>query len=349
MNEPLRPSTLGEILDRTAQLYRSRFLVFLGISLVPTGVTLALAFVVALFVGWWSWSGASSVSETTGYALVGVFSIMVALVALPILLGAMALATAAMVHAVSRVYLGETTTIREAYKTIWRRGWRYGWLAILQAFFIFIAPMIVWTVSVILASVLAALAAKAGMGSIAGGFLVGLIVVLAMIGLVGYMIWMGLRLSLAFPACVVEQSTAWSAVKRAALLSKGTKGRIFLLFLLVWALGVLLSMAITIPMTIMIAMIPAMKGAQHAQAASIVLVFVMYGAAFAVGALVKPVYGIALTLFYYDQRIRNEGFDIEWMMMQAGMVPEPQTAPEPAPWLPAGPQIDSLPPAGDAQ
>jgi len=43
------------------------------------------------------------------------------------------------------------------------------------------------------------------------------------------------------------------------------------------------------------------------------------------------VYGIALVLFYYDQRIRMEGFDIEWMMQQAGMAdalpPAPQIAP----------------------
>jgi hypothetical protein len=25
-------------------------------------------------------------------------------------------------------------------------------------------------------------------------------------------------------------------------------------------------------------------------------------------------------LFYFDQRIRKEGFDIEWMMLQAGML-----------------------------
>jgi hypothetical protein len=78
------------------------------------------------------------------------------------------------------------------------------------------------------------------------------------------------------------------------------------------------------------------------------MMLIIYGASFAVQALVKPVYGIALTLFYYDQRIRNEGFDIEWMMMQAGMVPAPQTAPTPAPWL-AATQTESLPPAGEAE
>jgi hypothetical protein len=35
--------------------------------------------------------------------------------------------------------------------------------------------------------------------------------------------------------------------------------------------------------------------------------------------VLQPVSWIALVLFYYDQRIRKEGFDIEWMMEQAGM------------------------------
>ena len=63
MNEPLRPSTLGEILDRTAQLYRSRFLLFLGISIIPTGVIVVLACLVGLVVAWWSAAGAGTVPE----------------------------------------------------------------------------------------------------------------------------------------------------------------------------------------------------------------------------------------------------------------------------------------------
>ncbi|MGA9668885.1 MAG: hypothetical protein WBQ94_06730, partial [Terracidiphilus sp.] len=35
MNAPLRPMNLGDILDRTFQIYRSRFLVFFGIAAVP--------------------------------------------------------------------------------------------------------------------------------------------------------------------------------------------------------------------------------------------------------------------------------------------------------------------------
>jgi hypothetical protein len=324
MNEPLRPSTLGEILDRTAQLYRSRFLLFLGISIIPTGVIVVLACLVGLVVAWWSAAGAGTVPEKEGYILVAVFAIGVALVALPALLAASALASAAMSHAVSLVYLGKTTTIREAYKSVWHKGWRYIWLLFLEGLFIAAIPLAVWTVLVILTAVLAALGAKAGMGNIAGGALFILVAVLVVIALFVYVFWMLLRLSLAFPACVVEQIGAWSAVKRSWNLCDGTKGRIFLLYLLAGVLSWLLSMGITLPLTIILTLLPSMNNPQHAQAATLVILFISYGASFAVQALVRPVYGIALVIFYYDQRIRKEGFDIEWMMQQAGLTPPVQ-------------------------
>jgi hypothetical protein len=42
-----------------------------------------------------------------------------------------------------------------------------------------------------------------------------------------------------------------------------------------------------------------------------------------------PISAIALVLFYYDQRIRKEGFDIEWMMQQAGLTQTTSNAPAP--------------------
>jgi hypothetical protein len=324
MNEPLRPSTLGEILDRTAQLYRSRFLLFLGISIIPTGVIVVLACLVGLVVAWWSAAGAGSVPETEGYILVAVFAIGVTLVALPALLVASALASAAMSHAVSLIYLGQTTTIREAYKSVWHKGWRYIWLLFIEGLFIAVAPLAVWTALVILFSVLVVLMRTSGMGSVTGGALFVLVVVLVVIALFVYVFWILIRLSLAFPACVVEQIGAWTAVKRSSNLSHGTKGRILVLYLLVGLLSWLLSMGITLPLTIILTLLPGMNNPQHAQAATIVILFISYGASFAVQALVRPVYGIALVIFYYDQRIRKEGFDIEWMMQQAGLTPPAQ-------------------------
>ncbi len=324
MNEPLRPSSLGEILDRTAQLYRSRFLVFLGISVLPIGVVVVLVCVGGLIAAWWSAAGARSVSSATGYALVGFFALAAVFVALPIFLAVSALASAAMSHAVSLVYLGGTTTIRDAYKSIWHRGWRYIWLYLLEAILVGVIPTAGWIALLVLGASAALLTKMAGMGELAGGVFFGLIAFIAFAGLGGYVVWMLLKLSLAFPACVVEQMGAWRAVKRSFSLSQGTKGRIFLLYLLAAALGWLLSMGVTLPLTILIFLIPGMNNPQHAQAAGVVMLLIVYGAAFAVQSLVKPVYGIALVLFYYDQRIRKEGFDIEWMMQQAGMVPEAQ-------------------------
>ena len=43
METTLRPLTVSEILDRTAQLYRSNFLLFAGISSVYAGVLLVLS------------------------------------------------------------------------------------------------------------------------------------------------------------------------------------------------------------------------------------------------------------------------------------------------------------------
>ncbi len=336
MSEPLRPLSLGEILDRTAQLYRSRFLLFLGISILPTGVVVVLACVVGLVIAWWNAAGARTVSATAGYALIAAFSIVVALVVLPIFLAVTALAMAAMNHAAARVFLGETTTIRAAYRSVWPRGWRYIGLYFLQALIVAVAPVTVWFVLVLIAA--ASAAAMKAMGGAAVEVLVGLATVLFFVGMAGYCVWMLLRISLAFPACVAEQISPWRAIKRSFTLSHGTKGRIFVLFLLGVALSYLLSFAVLLPLTFLIFLIPGMSGAQHQQTLGVVFIFIVYGAAFAVQALVKPVYGIALVLFYYDQRIRQEGFDIEWMMQKAGMMPEPPPQPEAAPWLPAAPR-----------
>ena len=53
-------------------------------------------------------------------------------------------------------------------------------------------------------------------------------------------------------------------------------------------------------------------------------------AGFVASVAVSPIYPIALTLLYYDQRIRREGFDVEWMMQSAGLVPAPPTAEPPS-------------------
>ncbi|MFZ1086162.1 MAG: hypothetical protein WAN35_14455, partial [Terracidiphilus sp.] len=340
MSEPLRPQSLGEILDRTVQLYRSRFLVFLGISLAPAAAALVLAFAVGLVAAWWSWFGARSISVEAGYVLLALFWLAVTLLALPLLLGAGALSEAAMSHAVSRVFLGEATpdepmTIRGAYKSVWRRGWRSVGLYLLQALIIGVAPWIAWTVLVFVFAFAATAAAKAGMGNTDSGAVVAVAMLVLMGLLAAYVIWMLVQLSLAFPASVAEQIGAGRALKRSWGLVKGSKGRIFLLYLLAAVLSWVLLIGFTITLAIILQLIPALHHSRHGNTENAILGWGFLASAVVIQMLIKPILGIAKVLFYYDQRIRQEGFDIEWMMQKAGLTPVAAPVPNTATWMAA--------------
>ena len=330
MADSLHPSTLGEILDRTAHLYRVRFLVFLGIASFPIGLLLVYAGGIALLVSWANTGEKPQNVDPTGYAI-AVFSLVaIGFAALALFLGVSALAAAAMNHAASRASLGQTITIRDSYKAAWRRGWRAIGLYFVEIIAIWVLPFGAWFVLVFLSAGIAALMASLGIGG--GGFFF-LIEFLVVVGLAVYGFWIALQLSLAFPTFVVEQMGVWAALRRSFSLAKGTRGRILLLYLLCAALNWILSMAVMFPVLIGMALIRGAGSPQNAQTFGIVLALVIYGSGFLVQALTRPVYGIALMLFYYDQRIRQEGFDIEWMMLTAGLI---VPADHPAPLLPEG-------------
>jgi hypothetical protein len=333
MNDPPRPSSLGEILDRTAYFYRSRFLVLFGIAAVPTAVVLVFASGVFLFFAWFGSAGAGSVPNVEAGLLAGLLLVAIGLLALPIFLGLTALATAAMNHAANQAWRDEKITIRAAYRAAWRKGWRYIGLYALEALLIGVAPFVAGFLLLVFSAGATALAKSAGLGASVGA-LFGIVAFLFVVALLAYFFWMLLRLSLCFPACVVEQIRPWAAIKRSTTLTKGTRGRIFLLYLLGTALNYLLSMVVTVPILIVTALMPGANSPQHEQTTGMVMLFAMYGAAFAIQAFTRPVYGVAFILFYYDQRIRQEGFDIEWMMQQAGLVAPAPLQPEAAPWLP---------------
>jgi hypothetical protein len=217
----------------------------------------------------------------------------------------------------ARCFWGSAITIRGSYKAAWKRGWRYIGLLSLEILFLAVVPLAAWTLMIAVLAVLAAIGGRGGAG-LSGGWASALVLIVGG-GLVFYFLWMLLRLCLAFSACVVEQIGAWASLKRANSLSKGTRGRILVLYLLCAALSWVVSMVVTVPVMIVLSLIPSLNTPQHEQTMGVVFLFVLYGSSFASQSFTKPVSGIALMLFYYDQRIRKEAFDIEWMMREAGM------------------------------
>ena len=317
MNEPLHPLRLGEILDGTAQIYRSRFLVFLGIAAIPAG-TMFVFF--AGIVGLIGWIGPkASQGPTSANAAAWAAVILLALLVLPATVGSTALAEAALSDAAARSFLGHPITIRSSYSMAWRRGWRCVGILLLQGLAIFVGPIVVLGVvtEVMIAAKVSGYAAN-DPSPMFGGILLLIFLVLG-----AFAVWMLLRLCLAFPASVVEQAGVWNALKRSTRLGEGTRGRILVLYILGILLNQILAWVVIFPAMIVLALVPGLQGQAHARMLGVITTFCLYGAMFAVRALTKPVYGIGLTLFYFDQRIRKEGFDIEWMMQQAGMVPAP--------------------------
>ena len=322
MIEALRQSTLGEILDRTAEMYRCRFLLFLGIAVPPGGVVLGCAAASFLFLAWVGSAG-QRLGPTTAGILAILFFVAGALLLLPLSIAAVALGTAALNHAALAAFRNQKITIRGAYIAASKRGWRYIGLFVLEALIVAVAPLIVVTVLFTVFAAFEGLAGKVGdePGAASAG-----VAVLLLLGVALYALWMLLMLCLCFPCSVAENAGAMTAIGRAARLSKGTRGRILVLYILGlvlrWGLGVLL----TIPVIMVITLVPGLDTPQHSRVIGTIVLLTIYGSSFVVRAFTKPVYVIAQMLFYYDQRIRKEGFDIEWMMRQAGMVEAPAAA-----------------------
>jgi hypothetical protein len=326
MSEHLRPLKLGEILDRTAQLYRRNFLTFAGTAAAPTAITV----VVIAGAGAAGAGLGRQVSATNPLGLPVLLLILLLLIGIPLILGAAVVSQAALTRAAVGAHMGQPLKILAALKSVWPRFWRYLWLLILQGIVVAGIPCVIIVGLIALISGLGIFTAGGTALAALFGFFTFVIFVAAFV----YMVLSALRISMSLAVCVVEDKPAWDSVKRAASLSKGASGRIFVMFLLVWALSIALSMVGYIPTAIIVGIAAAAGGSRYAAIAVAAGEIVNILLNFAMQTLIMPVYVTALVLFYYDQRVRTEGYDIEWMMEQAGL-----SGHEPAPGHPQTPVI----------
>jgi hypothetical protein len=331
METNLRPMSLGEILDHTAQIYRTNFLLFAGIAAIYAGIVLVLNL------------AQIGITETLQHMHLGAqvpwVAIAYAIVILPMVFICSGASIAANNRAVAWVYLGKPATIVGAYRSILPRLGRYLWMMVIMAFFIY------WPFVLLFGGYLVVLVAYGGARGLFGGggahtntdagVMIGVFSCLFLILALGYVVYaviMVLRYSLAIPAAVVEDIKARKAIRRSIELSKGSRGRIFLLMLLIVAveMGLLFITQIFFVFAVMAAI------KNHGE----VPVWIQISqqiVGFLTNSFIGPIYATGITLFYYDQRIRKEGFDIEWMMEAAGMSASPLTAeapPVPAPMEP---------------
>jgi hypothetical protein len=327
MTNQLRPMSLGEILDRTAELYRNNFLLFAGIAAVFSA---AMLLVQMMHLGVLALLGYPHIPPRFEWAY-GTAAV-IQMLAIVLLAG---LSIAANNRAVAWVYLDQPATIRGATASILPRLRRYLWLMTVTAFRAWapLAVLYVVALAIFFAILPSGWLLNPGMAqqtqlqtqNPASLIAVGLgLLILAplMLLAVVYGTMMSLRYSLAMPACVVEDLPAGQAIKRSIELSKDSRGRIFVLGLLVYAIQLLLGLLLGFPLVIYTVKHPG-------NMVPLGLLALSQIAGFMTNTFIGPMYSTGLTLFYYDQRIRKEGYDIERMMLAAGLTLPPELpAPE---------------------
>jgi hypothetical protein len=323
--------SLGEILDRSIQVYRNQFWAFAMVGAVPAlvvqGVRLADAF------GFHLYSSAVSDNHWTPgvYMTQGVFAIgfyhfesFFSFLLFPVIL-----------RLVSGIVLSEQIGIREAWRFFGERWRRYLWLAALS---LLAELVIVEAVTIALFAATMGLIEAFGPPSllepgpglaIAGSWLTA--------GLVAFL-RLGSSLSLAIPSAALENLKTLRALRRSWKLTHGSRLRIALtwvvLALAAWMLSASFQWILRLIFILLVR-------TTHARWVAYSLYPTLSRALRTVlAALIGPIYPIALTLIYYDQRIRREGFDIERMMDSAGMT-APIFSPERAEFV--APEVNGEP------
>jgi hypothetical protein len=302
--------TFGQIFDRTFRLMRANLRLFLGIAAVPSA---AIFLIIGAVFGFILIEIGPQIAHQTAAPPVfpPYFSVIFfcAYLIFPVIY---ALYMPAASYAAIQADLGVTVTFREAYAVAWRRFGRSLWLMILS-FLCTIVPVVACAVIIGLGALLMHFAMGSGSGDAMALVLIPLGVLLYVAAMV-ISILMMLRITLAYPACVVEELTAWNSLQRSIRLTKDAMGRIFLVMLVVYAFTYLVIIVCVAVLCFVGALVAFVAILAHVTAGSPAF-FILIGLA-VLGYLLTLIasclfsyaaFTTALAVLYHDQRVRKEG------------------------------------------
>lgn len=297
----LRPLSTSELLDRTFHLYRNHFVLFVGIAAMPQLGVLALRLAYA-----------ERMIQTPFFGRWGsVFAVwLVTFIALEI-------AHAATAMAVSNLHLERNTSIGSAYSAARGSLLRVLWIA----FAAFLLPILIAVpITLTIIGVLSLVMMDSGVGDTAT--MVFSVLMLLAIFVAPLRWW--LRWSLVVPITVLEGGGLRVSMRRSKALTHDRQGRVFLVYVLIVALTWVGGAICQIPFYLTIGRHAFQRSGLISQTARLLQVTGSFLSASLVGALLT----IALTLIYYDERVRREGFDMQLMMAALEPAPEaPLTSP----------------------
>jgi len=285
----LRPMGIADILDESVDLYKSNFILLVGIAAILYVPYFLLQRLVQATIP----PGVTQQQQIA--AALGIFaiSLVAALFVTPIVTGALT-------FAISDRYLSREASIRGCYSRVFRGGvfWRL-FAAILLKDLIWIGALVVIMIPAILVGF-----AGPRVGPIVAILVLVVVVLAAIIGA----IVLALKLWMVEPALILETRGAGDAIGRSWALMRGNLRKALSLFVVVGFVVAVIALIVTGPTQMIIT-----AGEKSGQPVShwIVALDVVLG--MLANVLLTPFMSIVAILLYYDIRMRREGFDLQVM------------------------------------
>jgi hypothetical protein len=301
------PKTLGQILDRVFRLMRANFKLFVGIAVLPPAAFYAIFALLSAAV-FWPILQALPKSPSPEEILKLVVVIVPAVIILSILYWPVfATYLSAASFAGVQADCGVRVTFRESYAVAWRHAGRYSLLLLLIYVFCFFPALLIQLV--MFAGVGLTTLHKAQPNPV----MVVLFPLLSFMQMAALIVGLiiGLRFALAFPAAVIENLTARQAIKRSGVLTRGAKGRIFVVFLVIYAATYLAVMVLMCGAALLGGLgFLAFSGTNAQLSTPAIWVIAIFGVVVFVAVMVLFIalswagYVTAFAVIYNDQRLR---------------------------------------------
>jgi hypothetical protein len=294
----IRQLGLGELLDETFRLYRRHFLVFVAVAAISQVLTAIVSYLggvsltqqIATSIDTFQSIGRgvppTPPTETQAWWF-PIFSFVSGFALQPIV-------TAALVYLAAQAYLDRDTAIDDGLAQGVRR-----WPMLVGVYLLFLLAMIPFMCilfAVVLAVMFGASLASNGdsFSAILLGIGIGLLIALPLV-------YLSIRLLFTTQAITVERAGPINAIKRSWLLSGGSFWRIFGYYIIISLLTSVISGILPLVIGILVLTVADSTAQRVIEACATAIV----------GTLVLPYSLIALTLLYFDLRVRKESFDLQ--------------------------------------
>ncbi len=319
----LRPLSTSELIDRGFTLYRAHFAGFLLLALLcQTAPLLGQLLTTALNLNP-SEDELTNELVTNPSRFLGKIGIIMAIIVVSqVIVFAFEVA---ITYYISDAYLGKIPSVKQCLAKLRTCVWPSIWTCLLNR--VVVAITLVFPVIALL--VIGFCAREFTPEDFAPLLIFGLGAFLLLVASLAPVLIVFMRLMVTVPALALEGLSGWQAIQRSSTLVRYDPGlgilywgemRLSFLLLPLFIIELLILSLTALPLAVHqfgeVVRHGSAGGSFNAppEAVTIATQILMFLA----GSLILPLYSIATTLFYYDIRIRREGFDLEYMSGQMG-------------------------------